>query len=353
MSTTCERVLVALSGGVDSAVAAAILKRQGYDVTGVHLSLASVDAGVPLQDRAARNLADARRIAEKLAIELVVVDAAELFEPIIDYFAAEYAAGRTPNPCVRCNAQVKFAKLIELADQRGAGFVATGHHARMSRRGATAAILRSRSGQKDQSYALFALPRGILDRVLLPIGEVDDKDSVRRIARDLGLGVQNKPDSQEICFLGGSDYTPLLVRRAPQALRGGQIVDAQGRVVAEHDGYGRFTVGQRRGLRYAAGVPMYVARIDAAAARVHVAPRERLLKRHLRASGANWHFDPPEAFDAAVKIRYNHRAVPARVRMTGAETFEVDFHEPVMAVTPGQAAVAYDGERLLGGGWIE
>ena len=375
-------ILVGMSGGVDSSVAAALLRRQGYHVIGVFLCMGrSVEAdhdtsgccspqdGDPNCDmsRLGTPAADARRVAQRLGIDLFVLDASAGFARLIDDFIDEYARGRTPNPCIHCNARIKFARLLGRADELGAEFVATGHHARLgkgpqSRHIAIGdpaapdgrpAILRSRT--KDQSYALMQLPRDWLGRILLPIGELADKAEVRRIAAELGLEVADKPDSQEICF-AGDDHAAFLLRRRPGAFRAGPIIDAAGRELGRHDGVGRFTIGQRRGLGVATGKPVYVTRIDAATATVTVGPRDALLARGLRAIGANWHIDPPPVgaeFDAIVQIRYNHEGAAARVRITGPDSFEVQFAEPVLAVTPGQAAGLYDGRRLLGGGWIE
>jgi len=337
-----DKVLVAMSGGVDSSVAAGLLLRAGCDVTGVFLRLAR-----------AADAADARAAADALGIDLHSLDLADAFEEIIAHFAAEYAAGRTPNPCIRCNRRIKFGRLMERADALGIEYVATGHHARLAEADGGRALFRGKARGKDQSYALFEVPRARLGRILLPIGEVGGKDEVRRIARDMHLPVHDKPDSQEICFVPDDDYAALLRRIRPDAMRPGEIVNAAGEVLGRHDGYGQFTVGQRRGLGVAAGVPMYVTRIDPAAARVTIGPRSEVMSRRLAAAGANWHADVPEAFDALVQVRYNHRGAPARVRLSGTETFEVEFAEPVHAVTPGQAAVCYDGDRLLGGGWIE
>jgi tRNA-specific 2-thiouridylase len=300
-------------------------------------------------------------VALVLGIDLFVFNAADAFAPVIDDFLDEYARGRTPNPCIHCNRLVKFARLIERADSLGVPYVASGHYARRvaagdagasPAQGSPWAIHRGRAAGKDQSYALFDLPRQWLGRILLPIGEVDDKGQVRRIARELGLAVHDKPDSQEVCFVPDDDYAALLARRRPEALRPGEIVDSAGGVLGRHDGYARYTIGQRRGLRVAAGVPMYVTHIDPATARVTIGPRAETLRRRLSAERANWHADVPAEFDAVVQIRYNHRGAAARVRLTGAGTFDVEFAEPVGAITPGQAAVAYDGDRMLGGGWI-
>lgn len=353
MAISGQKVIVATSGGVDSAVAAALLKRQGAEVTGVFLCLGRAAEAVSRGCCSADDAADARRVADKLSIDLHVIDAGAAFEDIIGEFAAEYARGRTPNPCIRCNAEIKFARLLKLADSLGARYVASGHHARVVRRDGRPAIARARDAGKDQSYALFALPRDWLERILLPIGELDDKAAVRRIAAELGLPVHDKPDSQEICFVDGDDYSPILAARAPQALRAGPIVNAAGGVLGRHDGYGRFTIGQRRGLAVAAGAPVYVTAIDAASATVTLGPREALLRTGLSASRASWQQPVGDRFRAAVQIRYTHRAAAGTVRRSGADRFEVDFDSPVSAVTPGQGAVVYDGDVVLGGGWID
>jgi tRNA-specific 2-thiouridylase len=355
MSPETRKVLVAMSGGVDSSVAAWMLREGGYEVTGVFLCMGTAGP----REEASRSCcspqdaADARRVAEKLGIDLHVLNAGEDFQGIVRAFADEYARGRTPNPCIHCNARIKFARLLSLAEAVGAGYVATGHHARRVSVNGRAAIARGRAVGKDQSYALFALRRDGLARVLLPVGELADKAEVRRIARSLGLSVSDKPDSQEVCFVGDGDYADLLAALAPQALRGGDIVDSAGRVLGRHEGFARFTIGQRRGLRVAAGVPMYVTRIDPRTATVTIGPREEVMAAGLTASGANWHVEVDGEFEATVQIRYNHRGAPGLVRITGADTFEVRFAQPVVAITPGQAAVVYDGQVLLGGGWID
>ena len=377
MNDRGEKVLVAMSGGVDSSVAAYLLREAGHDVTGVFLCLGgSVGADHDTTGCCSpTDAADARRVAQALGIDLFVLDAASHFGRIIDYFADEYAAGRTPNPCIHCNTLIKFGLLAERADQLGAAYVATGHHARMaagstgvspvdgdghgrdpSGAGGRATIPAiARGGEKDQSYALFGIPRERLGRVLLPIGEVASKTRVRKIAAELGLNVADKPDSQEICFVEG-DYVAWLREHRPETMRPGEIIDSAGNVLGEHAGVAGFTIGQRRGLGVAAGEPMYVTAIDPAAATVTIGPRDEALSQHLAAADANWHIDEPapgDEFDAIIQIRYNHSGAPGRVRMLADGRFEVDFAEPVLAVTPGQAAVVYQGDRLLGGGWIE
>lgn len=354
MARTKNKVIVAMSGGVDSAVAAGLLKRDGYDVTGVFMCLGAADADATSRGCCTpQDADDARRAAETLGISLYVLNLADAFAPVIDDFVAQYVRGRTPNPCVHCNSLIKFGRLIRRADSLGVRHVATGHYARIVSGPGGAAIARGLAAAKDQSYALFGVNRSVLGRILLPIGLLPGKDRVRLIARELGLALHDKPDSQEVCFVPDDDYTALLARRAPEALTPGPIVDQEGRVVGQHDGYARYTIGQRRGLGVAAGEPMYVTAIDPVAACVTIGPRQCLLSDRLTASRANWHVKPLRSFDATVQIRYNHRGAAARVRVTGDETFEVRFGEPVSAVTPGQGAAVYDGDRLLGGGWID
>ncbi len=355
MFSSGKNVIVAMSGGVDSSVAAAMLLEAGYDVTGVFMCLgvAGTEADSSRGCCSAQDAADARRVAQKLGIELYVLNLAEDFAPIIANFLAEYAAGRTPNPCIHCNSRIKFGRLLRHADSLGISYVATGHHARIVEAEGQAAIARAGSRRKDQSYALFGVARENLSRMLLPIGELAGKDDVRRIARRLELDVHDKPDSQEICFVPDDDYVAFLRQTAPEVLRAGDIVNSTGEVLGRHAGYACYTIGQRRGLGVATGEPMYVTRIDPKTAQVTIGPREEAVARSLRASTANWHCDPGDQFDAIVQVRYNHRGAAGRVRITSADTFEVNFYEDVAAVTPGQAAVAYDGDRLLGGGWIE
>jgi tRNA-uridine 2-sulfurtransferase len=355
MSEKNKKVMAAMSGGVDSAVAASILIDAGYDVTGVFMCLGTA-AGADTASRGCcspSDAADARLVADKLGIELFVLDLSDAFGPLIADFAAEYAAGRTPNPCIHCNTLIKFGRLLDRADSLGVDYIATGHYAQMADYQGQRVIARAAAGGKDQSYALFGIDRGSLGRILLPLGDIADKQTVRRIAQDLALVVHDKPDSQEICFAPDDDYVAILESMAPQALRPGDIIDSSGSVLGRHDGYGRFTIGQRRGLRIAAGVPMYVTKIDPVSATITIGPRDEVMSRRLIAGRANWHADVPDEFSAIAQIRYNHSGAPAEVRLTGDDTFEVEFHDPVGAITPGQAVVVYDGDRMLGGGWIE
>lgn len=352
MQESNRTVLLAMSGGVDSSVAAADLLGQGWRVTGVFMCLspAGVDASGCCSPSDA---ADARRVAGQLGIDLHVLPMAEAFGPIIEDFAREYLHGRTPNPCIHCNARIKFGRLAALARTLGIARIATGHYARLGRDGQGRTwIHRGKSRKKDQSYALFAVANEVLDRMLLPIGEYADKEQLRSRARELGLFVHDKPDSQEICFAPDDDYAQVLKCHAPRALTPGEIVDAAGNVLGRHEGYARYTIGQRRGLGVAAAQPMYVTHIDPQSCRVTIGPREEVMGTDLLADRACWHGPTEDEFDATVQIRYNHSGRRARVRRESETVFRACFQEPVHAITPGQAAVVYQGDKLLGGGWI-
>jgi tRNA-specific 2-thiouridylase len=327
-----------MSGGVDSSVAAALLQRAGHDVVGVFMRLGSpgesfdelerADACPAARPGAAVELrighqgccsindaADARLVAARLGIPFYVVNFKKDFGRIIDYFVGEYNAGRTPNPCVRCNDWLKFGKLHDYARQIDAEFVASGHYARVEPDGAGGFALRRGVDQdKDQSYVLFGAPRERLARMMLPVGGMRKAD-VRALARELALPVFDKPDSQEICFVPDNDYAGLVARRTPDAVRPGAIVDLSGRILGEHPGHQHFTVGQRKGLGVAAGVPLYVIGKDAASNTVTLGPRELLLAAGCTATQSNWLIDPPtDWMPCSAKIRYNAQPVAARVR---------------------------------------
>jgi len=354
------RVVLAMSGGVDSSVAAYLLKQRGYEVVGLFMRTgahgASNDA-VPAHKKgccSALDAGDARRVADRLDIRFYALDFEQDFEEIIDYFADEYLAGRTPNPCVVCNNKLKFGKLWSYGKQLEADYIATGHYARIVSRSGQAELHRSVNPDKDQSYVLFGLPKEILPRLLFPVGEFR-KEEIRSFAREAGLGVAEKPDSVEICFVPDGDHASLIRRRRPGSSTAGQIVDTHGRVLAEHEGIERFTIGQRKGLRFAAGERRYVLQIIPSENAVVVGARDQLLASRLLASRVNWLVDEPGANPraCAAKIRYRHTAAPATVVALPEGGAEVCFAEPQSAITPGQAVVFYDGDRVLGGGWIE
>ena len=376
-----SRVLLAMSGGVDSSVAAALLQREGHEVVGVFMRLGSpgeafdelapadaCPAARPGADVSLRighqgccsinDAADARLVAARLGIPFYVVNFKKDFGRIIDYFVAEYGAGRTPNPCVRCNDWLKFGKLHDCARQIDAEFVASGHYARVEPDGTGGfALRRGIDPDKDQSYVLFGAPRGRLAQMKLPVGGMR-KPEVRELARELALPVFDKPDSQEICFVPDNDYAGLVARRAPGSIRPGAIVDLSGRILGEHPGHQHFTVGQRRGIGVAMGDPVYVVRKDAATNTVTVGPREALLAARCEAGECNWLVAPHDGWvRCTAKIRYNAEPVPAEMRaLPGAgepqPDLEVRFDTPQPAVAPGQAVVCYAGDRVLCGGWL-
>jgi len=356
------RVLVAMSGGVDSSVAAAIVREQGYDVVGVAMRLAPEPERRVARTRATccshEDFEDARRVAERMDFPFYVVDLrAEFGARVVDNFVGEYLAGRTPNPCVMCNREIKFDRLWERARALGADYIVTGHYARIERgRDGRFHLLRAADTSKDQSYFLFSLTQAELSRTIFPLGAMT-KAEVRECARALGLANADKPESQEICFVPDNDYARFVERRASGGqLRAGKILDSQGNALASHGGVHRFTVGQRRGLGVAAGEPLYVREIRPDSGDVIVGPRAGLNAAGLTAREVSM-VDPSmrEAgpLRAEVKIRYRHPALPATVTFDSARRAEVRFAATGPAVTPGQACVFYRGEEVLGGGFIE
>lgn len=349
-----KTVLVAMSGGVDSGVAALLLRDAGYEVTGAFICMERY--GYAERERrccSVDDAADVRAVAAQLGIRVMTVRAGASFDRIVSRFVDSYKSGRTPNPCIECNTDLKFGRLFEIADSIGARYVATGHYARLVCHGNVKAIARARACGKDQSYVLFGIHPDRLERVLLPLGELPSKAEVRRLAAEAGLRIHNKPDSQEICFVPGEGLAAMLKERCPEAMQPGPILDMEGHVLGQHDGAAQYTIGQRRGLGIGGGQPLYVSRVDPSESAVWVGPRQALASVGLIASGANWFGDVPERFSADVQIRYHHRAVPAEINRLPEARFVVRFAQPVEAVTPGQAAVVYGDDVVFGGGWIE
>jgi tRNA-uridine 2-sulfurtransferase len=400
-----SRVVLAMSGGVDSSVAAWLLRQQGHEVIGLFMrhgqdATCEAPTGQPRSTKqgccSAADAADARRVADQLGISFYVVNFEHEFARIVDYFVAQYTAGRTPNPCIVCNTWLKFGKLLEYADQVGADCVATGHYARLvPLPDGQIALCRGLDPTKDQSYVLFGIPRHLLGRLKFPVGE-HRKAEIRRIAEQLGLHVAAKRDSQEICFVPDQDHARFVRQRRGVFDTSGDIVTTAGAVVGHHDGFERFTIGQRKGLRLAFGEPRYVVRIEPDSRRVVIGTQDELARDELVAAEANWLIEekgdggrgkgeaeaeapqpaarrddtasvppsafplppsafslPPSAFPAQVKIRYRSRPADAMVTRLAGDRFHVRFSSPCLGIAPGQAAVCYQDDRVLGGGWIE
>jgi len=367
-----------MSGGVDSSVAAHLLLEEGHEVIGVFMrhgekavSACSIDGNMDtspllpiLNNRAdhkqgccsAADAEDGRRVAERLDIPFYALNLEDEFREIIDYFVDEYTVGRTPNPCVMCNNKIKFGKLFDYADSVGAEFLATGHYVRLEREGDDLRLLRGIDDSKDQSYALFGIKRKYLERMLLPVGHFE-KPLIREIAGQLGLNVAEKKDSQEICFVTSGKHDEFVRSRRGEegGQTAGQIVTTDGTVVGEHPGIEGFTIGQRKGLRVAMGEPYFVVRIEPETKRVVIGSKDELGRTQLTASETNWLVPPPTntEFRCLAQIRYNSRAHAATAKVLPDDRLQIEFDAPQDGIAPGQAVVCYDGERVLGGGWID
>ncbi len=348
-----KRVLVAMSGGVDSSVAAALLHEAGHELVGVTLHLWDADGEQQVgRCCAPEDRDDARRTCEHLGIPHYVLDERDAFRKhVVAPFVTEYQAGRTPIPCVSCNRTVKLTYLAEVARRFDATHIATGHYARLARaENGQLRLLRGRDDDKDQSYFLFGLPQSTLERLLFPLGELH-KPEVRDAGRRLGVPNADKPESQELCFVPDGRVGDF-INREGSATRAGDIVDPEGRVLGRHQGVANFTRGQRRGLGLGGGGTRYVLRIVPDTAEVIVGDESELYEQRLRATDAHWVVDRPvERFQGEVRIRYRHRGALADVTPKG-DGFEVHFNEPQRAITPGQAAVVYRGDEVIGGGFI-
>jgi tRNA-specific 2-thiouridylase len=359
-----HRVVVAMSGGVDSSVTAALLAKAGHDVVGITLQLYDHGAATGRKGAccAGQDVRDAARVAERLGIPHYVLDYEARFrEAVIEDFAASYARGETPVPCIRCNERIKFRDLLTTARELGASALATGHYARRVAGPEGPELHRARDGTRDQSYFLYRTTPAELEFLRFPLGDLE-KSTIREIARDLALPVANKPDSQDICFVPQGSYAAIVARLRPEAAEPGDIVDRNGHVLGRHDGIAHFTVGQRKGLGIASGGrPLYVLNVDAKTRRVIVGPREALAETRVSLAELNW-LGPSWALGGAevggipvaAKLRSSQTPVPARLLLESAKDGEAELVLDAVAgaVAPGQAAVLYDGERVLGGGWI-
>ena len=351
------RIVVAMSGGVDSSVAAGLLVEQGHDVIGLSMQLYDHSGGESFGSCCTLDdLYDARRVADAIGIPHYIMNFERQFqETVVSNFVREYAAGRTPLPCAHCNSDLKFATLLDRARGLDAERVATGHYARVDRSPEGHWLLRrSTDPEKDQSYFLASLTQAQLARASFPVGGLSKTD-VRAHAHRLGLQVADKADSQEICFVPDGDYASFVSRHEPAVTRAGSIVDGHGHALGTHSGVHRFTVGQRKGLGLSGPSPLYVLKIEAESGRVTVGPRAALERTTLTASGLNWIAgDAPRDWQpASAQIRHRHAAAPGQVRATGSDGAEFVFEEPQLAVAPGQAVVFYNGDLVIGGGWID
>jgi len=355
------RVAVAMSGGVDSSVTAALLQEQGYEVIGVSMRVWDPTAFFAETECGSQtccspdDVRDAGRIADQLEIPFYVVDFEQEFRRlVVDDFVNEYYSGRTPNPCARCNRLVKFGLLLDKAAGLGADFMATGHYARIEQGDdGFFQLLKGRDPKKDQSYFLFGLTQAQLSRSLFPLGSLA-KPEVRELAARFNLRVAEKKESQEICFIPDNDYVRFIEAERSFGDLSGDIVTRDGTVVGRHRGAHRYTVGQRRGLGIAWKEPLYVLGVDALRRRVVVGPKEELYRVDLTAADLNWIMPAPDAeFATTCRIRYRHQPVPCRVTPLEGDRVKVRFDQPEKSITPGQAVVFYQGDRVLGGGWIE
>ena len=355
------RVIVAMSGGVDSSVVAAQLKEEGYDVVGITLQL--YDHGAALAKAkaccAGRDIHDARRVAEEMGFPHYVLDYENVFkDSVIDEFADSYLAGATPVPCIRCNERVKFKDLLETAKDLDADCMATGHYIQRMQGPQKAELHKAADANRDQSYFLFSTTQEQLDYLRFPLGHLKTKEETRALARKYGLPVADKPDSQDICFVPDGRYTDVIEKLRPNAAEPGDIVHLDGRVLGAHKGVIHYTVGQRRGLGIGGGDPLYVVKLDADARRVIVGPKEALATRTVPVKEINWLGDAPftsqSEWQVAVRVRSTRPPKEAIIRPTSETTAEVELVAAEEGVAPGQACVFYemDGTRVFGGGWI-
>ncbi|HEX8552478.1 MAG TPA: tRNA 2-thiouridine(34) synthase MnmA [Abditibacteriaceae bacterium] len=354
-----KKVLCAMSGGVDSSVAAALLVEAGYDVVGVTMKLWRGEDDPFAAHRyggccTIGATEDARRIADRLDIPYYVMNLQDEFDAaVVENFVEEYAKGRTPNPCARCNEFIKFAAFIDRAEELGCDYIATGHYAQVVENEGRFTLQRGVDRRKDQSYVLGMLTQRELSRTLLPIGHME-KDETRRIATELGMCVAAKPDSQEICFVEDGDYAKFVTTRAPQMAIAGEIVDTSGAHVGTHNGLAHYTVGQRKGLGIAAPAPLYVTKIDVENNALVVGTRNALGVDALSATNAKWAFAPVEAgMRAGAQLRAHGDAAPVTVTHADEHGFAITFDNPYDGVSPGQMCVLYDGDAVLGAGTIQ
>lgn len=353
------KVVVGMSGGVDSSVAAYLLKEQGYEVIGVTMQIWQDEEETIQQENGGccglSAVDDARRVADQLGIPYYVMNFKKEFKKnVMDYFTGEYLNGRTPNPCIACNRYVKWESLLKRSLEIGADYIATGHYARIRRLpNGRYTLLQSAASAKDQTYALYSLTQEQLSHTLMPVGEFS-KDEIRQIAEDIGLRVAHKPDSQEICFVPDKDYARFIEEYTGRHIPEGNFVNTAGQVIGRHKGITHYTIGQRKGLNLAMGHPVFVSRICPETNEVVIGENEDIFRHTLLADRLNYMAVPEftDGMEVMAKIRYNHKGSPCRIELAGEGRICCVFPEAQRAITPGQAVVFYDGERVLGGGTI-
>ena len=354
-----KKVVIAMSGGVDSSVAAHFLVEQGYDVIGLFMRLGNVTGVLPSERKtatccSAEDAKDAANVASSLKIPFYVLNFEDEFNNIIEKFCNEYLEGRTPNPCITCNQNLKFGKLLRFADYLEAKYVATGHYARVKRHNNRYILRKGKDPKKDQSYVLFPLNQTQLSRALFPLGEMT-KTEVRDKAAELNLKTMDKPESQDICFVAGKRYSDFIAERVGRKIGLGLLKDTSGKTLGKHSGIHNYTIGQRKGLGIAFGEPRYVVDIDPGQSTVTIGANDELLKDAFTVNEVNWiTFERLESeMEASVKIRYKNDATPAVISPLEEDRVRVRLKQPQRAITPGQAAVFYDDDIIIGGGWIE
>ncbi len=344
-----KKVAVAMSGGVDSSVTAALLKQKGYDVIGITMQVLSPESASVDESFAAG------QAAEILGIPHHVIDLRDIFfQRVVTDFCNEYSRGRTPNPCIRCNYYVKFGALLDYARELGVDFLATGHYVRVAKSGDRCVLCKGTDYSKDQSYFLYKLTQPQLKQVLMPLGDLT-KEKVRRVANELGLTPTEEGESQEVCFIPDGDYRDFVAARMPVVSKPGPIENRQGNIIGEHRGIINYTIGQRRGIGIAAKEPLYVIDINAERNAIVVGPKDEIYRNELTATEVNWISAeaPDQPIEVEAKIRYMHPAARALIFPLDDGRVRVVFEQPQMAITPGQAVVFYDGDTIMGGGTIE
>ena len=348
-----KKVLLGMSGGVDSSVSAVLLKEQGYEVTGITMSLCDGSSCCNLN-----SMLDAKNVCQKIGIEHYIADYEDLFkQKVIDNFISEYKKCRTPNPCIQCNKYLKFGEIYKKAQELGVDYISTGHYARIeySKKYKRNVLKKAKNISKDQSYVLYVIPKELLDKIIFPLGEYESKEEIRAIAKERGLLVANKPDSEDICFIPDGDYKKYLEENSNLSKKSGNIVDKEGNILGKHEGLYRYTIGQRKGMGIANKVPLFVIGFNPEKNELIVGEEDKTYKTEMIVDNINLlaidKIDEP--IEVTVKTRYSLKEAPATIKMVDEKEIKVCFKKPQARITPGQSAVFYDGDIVIGGGIIK